>query len=395
MDAQGISIKIFNAKIITPFHLIENGTVMIRDGFIESVEAGYSEISAMNEIDAKGNYLSPGLIDIQINGFMGVDFADPYLSIEGIRQATKALWKVGVTSFLPTVITNSQESLKNSFTILATALDDEESGDSIPGFHLEGPYISPAQGYRGAHLEKYIRVPDWDEFAELQMAANQRIKLITLAPESDGAIPFIRKCVDSGVAVALGHHNGSSKVIKESVEAGASLATHLGNGCANTIDRHNNPFWPQLANDGMTATIIADGAHLNQDELQCFYKMKGVDRTILVSDALDLAGLPPGEYFRGERTVLLTPEVVKFPEENCLAGAATPISSCVTKMMKFTGCSLENALQMASSNPAKMLGLTNIGEIAQGKRADLILFTIEDGKMIFQKTIVAGKIVLC
>jgi N-acetylglucosamine-6-phosphate deacetylase len=393
MDSNGISIKIFNAKIITPFHLIENGTVIIRDGFIESVEAGYSKLSAMNEIDAKGSYLCPGLIDIQINGFMGVDFADPNLSIEGIRQATKALWKVGVTSFLPTVITNSQKNLKNSFNILAIALDDEELRDSIPGFHLEGPFISPAQGYRGAHLEKYIRVPNWDEFSELQMAAKNRIKLITLAPELDGAFPFIRTCVESGVVVALGHHNGSSEVIKQSVEAGASMATHLGNGCANTIDRHNNPFWPQLANDGITATIIADGAHLNQDELQCFYKMKGVDATILVSDALDLAGLPPGEYIRGERTVLLTTEVVKFPEENCLAGAATPISACLTNMMKFTKCSLGNAVQMASTNPAKSLGLTHLGEIRKGKRADLLLFTIEDGKMCIQKTIVAGKIV--
>jgi len=119
----------------------------------------------------------------------------------------------------------------------------------------------------------------------------------------------------------------------------------MGHGCANTIDRHANPFWPQLANDGITATIIADGAHLNEEEVQCYYKIKGVDRTILVSDALELAGLPPGEYIRSERKVLLTPDVVKFPEENCLAGAATPISTCVTNMMKFTHCSLENAVQ--------------------------------------------------
>jgi N-acetylglucosamine-6-phosphate deacetylase len=240
---------------------------------------------------------------------------------------------------------------------------------------------------------KYIRVPDWDKFSELQKAAHNRIRLITVAPEVNGAISFIRKCRETGVVVSLGHHNGSTEIIKQAADAGASMSTHLGNGCANMIDRHDNPFWPQLADDRITATIIVDGFHLNKAEVQCFYKMKGVENTILVSDALDLAGLPPGEYIRGERVVLLTPDVVKFPVENCLAGAATPISACVSNIMKFTDCSLGNAIKMASSNPARLLGLNEIGEIKQGKRADLILFTIEDGRIVIQIKIVAGKIV--
>ena len=338
-------------------------------------------------------YVAPGLIDLQINGFMGVDFSDQDLSLEGIRKATKSLWKVGVTTFLPTVITNDQKSLKKSFTILADALNDNEIGMSIPGFHLEGPYISPIQGYRGAHLEKYIRQPDWNEFSELQKAAQNGIRLITVAPEINGAISFIKKCSETGVVVSLGHHNGSTEIIKQAVDAGASMSTHLGNGCANMINRHDNPLWPQLADDRITATIIADGFHLNKEEVQCFYKMKGLDRIILVSDALDLAGLPPGEYTRGGRLVVLTNDVVKFPAENVLAGAASSITAGVVNMMKFTNTSLGNAIQMASANPARSLGLTDIGEIRLGKRADLILFTIEDGRMIIQKTIVAGKIV--
>jgi N-acetylglucosamine-6-phosphate deacetylase len=310
-----------------------------------------------------------------------------------MREATKALWKVGVTSFLPTVITNDQKSLIRIFTILAVALNDEEIGISIPGFHLEGPYISPIQGFRGAHLQKYIRPPDWDEFLELQKAAHNGIRLITLAPEVKGAISFIRKCSETGVIVSLGHHNGSAEIIKEAVDAGASMSTHLGNGCANMIDRHHNPFWPQLADDRITTTIIADGFHLNKAEIQCFYKMKGVERTVLVSDALDLAGLPPGEYARGERIVVLTPDVVKYPAENVLAGAACPISTGVSNIMKFTHCSLGDAIQMASTNAARSIGLHDIGEIRQGKRADLILFTIEDGRMVIQQTFVAGKAV--
>jgi N-acetylglucosamine-6-phosphate deacetylase len=195
------------------------------------------------------------------------------------------------------------------------------------------------------------------------------------------------------VIVSLGHHNGSADIIKQAADAGASMSTHLGNGCANTINRHNNPLWPQLAEDRITATLIADGFHLNQEEVQCFYRMKGVERTVLVSDALDLAGLPPGAYTRGERLVVLTPDVVMYPAENVLAGAASPITTGVSNMMRFTHCSLGEAIRMASTNPARSLGLNDRGEIRQGKRADLILFTIEDDKIIIQQTIVAGKAV--
>ncbi len=373
-----------------------NGLLYL-DGEPVSIEINRGEIVAIRHLSSESElpeyYVAPGLIDIQINGYMGIDFADQDLSIEGIREAVRALWKEGVTSFLPTLITADRESLKTSFSILSQALDDEEIGISVPGFHLEGPYISPVKGFRGAHLEKYIREPDWNEFSELQKAANNGIKLITVAPEVEGAIPFIQQCSQNGVIVSLGHHNGNAKQIKEATDAGASMSTHLGNGCANMINRHNNPLWPQLADDRLSASLIVDGFHLNKEEVQSFYKIKGNKNTILVSDALDLAGLEPGEYTRWERTVLLTPDVVKFPAENVLAGAASPISSCVGNMMKFTGCSLSEAIQMASTNPARLIGLTNLGEIKEGKRADLILFTIENGEVVIQQTIVAGKAV--
>jgi N-acetylglucosamine-6-phosphate deacetylase len=371
--------------------------ILYQDGASVSVDIADGrilKIIALPESESKPKaYLAPGLIDLQINGYSGVDFSDQQLTAEGIYEVIKALWKTGVTTFLPTIITNDQKSLLNSFTILAGALNNEETRLSIPGFHLEGPYISPIPGYRGAHLEKYIRPPDWDEFIALQQAAHNGIKMITLAPEVNGAIPFIRKCTDAGVVVSLGHHNGSADTIKQAVDAGASVSTHLGNGCANMINRHNNPLWPQLANDRITATLIVDGFHLTQEEVQCFYKMKGAERIVLVSDALDLAGLPPGEYTRGGRVVVLTPDVVSYPAENVLAGAASPLCTDVSNMIRFTQCSLGNAIQMASTNAARLIGLNDIGEIKPGKRADLILFTIEDGRIIIQQTILAGKIV--
>ncbi|MEZ5043438.1 MAG: N-acetylglucosamine-6-phosphate deacetylase [Saprospiraceae bacterium] len=362
-------------------------TIKIAGGKITDV------IPLSSSDDLPSFFVAPGLIDIQINGYMGVDFTGSDLSLEAIRAATKALWAEGVTSYLPTVITNTHERLANNFAILAQAMADPEIGKSIPGFHLEGPYISPVAGFRGAHLEKYIRLPNWEEFSVYQKAAKGGIKLITLAPELEGALPFIRHLIEEDIVVSLGHHNGSTADIQAAVYAGASLATHLGNGCANMINRHHNPLWPQLADDRLSISIIVDGYHLNKEEVQSFYKIKGTENTILISDALDLAGLEPGEYIRGERTVELTPNVIKFPAENVLAGAASPIRLGVGNMMRFTQCSLKDAIQMASTQPAKLLKLTDIGEIRPGKRADLILFTVEGGEIKIQQTMVAGKVV--
>jgi N-acetylglucosamine-6-phosphate deacetylase len=335
-------------------------------------------------------YVAPGLIDIQINGYAGVDFSDQGLTREQMTKATFALWEAGITTYLPTVITRDHERLARSFTLLSALRDDEVIGASIPGFHLEGPYISPVDGYRGAHPLQYVRPPDWQEFLTLQEAAQGEIRLIALAPETDGALPFIRNCRESGVVVSLAHHNADAETIDQAVEAGATLSGHLGNGCANEINRHHNPLWPQLANDGLSISIIADGAHLTREEVRTFYKVKGPEKTILVSDALSFAGLPPGIYKKDGVSYEVTPDVVKFPSENVLAGAVQPVSRCLTNAMRFTGCTLQEAVRMASTNPARLLGLDQLGEIAPGKRADLILFTLEDGEMVVRRTLVAG-----
>lgn len=336
-------------------------------------------------------YLAPGLIDIQVNGYMGVDFSDQELSPAMMEKATRALWKEGVTTFLPTVITRDQERLARSFSLLAPSMEQEIIGLSIPGFHLEGPYLNPAPGYRGAHPEQYIRPASWEEFQKLQNNANQGIRLITVAPEMEGTIPFIRKCNENGVAVSLAHHNAGPEIIDQAVHAGASFSTHLGNGCANEINRHHNPLWPQLSHDGLSISIICDGAHLTREEVRTFYKVKGNTGTILVSDALHFAGLPLGEYIEDGVTYLLTEEVVKFPSENVLAGAVLPVSGGIGKVMEFTGCSLEDGIRMASTNPARLMGLDHLGEIKEGMRADLIRFTLEDGTLEIQETILAGK----
>lgn len=361
--------------------------VEITDGKISRIKALPSG-SKVPEV-----YLAPGLIDIQINGYAGVNFSDQELTPAMMEEATRALWKQGVTTYLPTVITRDQERLLKSFSLLSASMDQDKIGKSIPGFHLEGPYLNPAPGFRGAHPEQYIRPADWEEFAALQESAAQGIKLITVAPEMEGAIPFIRKCTENGLVVSLAHHNAGPEIIDQAVQAGASFSTHLGNGCANEINRHHNPLWPQLSHDGLSISIICDGAHLTREEVRTFYKVKGNEGTILVSDALHFAGLPLGEYQEDGHRYLLTEEVVKFPDENVLAGAVQPIRKGITRIMDYTGCSLQEAVGMASTNPARIMGLEHLGRIEQGLRADLILFTLEDGKAEIQETILAGETV--
>ena len=336
-------------------------------------------------------YVAPGLIDNQVNGYISVEFTSDELTVEQMRKATRALWKMGVTTYLPTVITASREKLLKAFTVLARARRDQEIGQSIPGFHLEGPYISPQEGYRGVHNQKHIRPPDWDEFAVLNKAAENKIFQITIAPEVEGAVEFNFKCVNEGIIVALGHHNASAQDIRRAVEAGATAVTHLGNGCANTIHRFKNPLWMQLAEDRLTASMILDGFHLLPEIVKVFYRAKGPERLVLTSDITQLAGMPPGKYIWDGKHVVLTPEgVLKYPKENVFAGASLPLTTGVENIMRFTSCPLKEAVDMVTRNPARLYGFTDRGEIKAGMRADLILFKLNGYELNIQKTYING-----
>jgi N-acetylglucosamine-6-phosphate deacetylase len=296
---------------------------------------------------------------------------------------------------LPTLSTNSRELLLNNFAVLAKAKDDPELLGSIAGFHLEGPYISPVDGYRGAHPLKYVRKPDWDEFMAFNKAAGNNILEVTVAPEIDGALDFISKCKAAGIIVAIGHHDASAAAIASAIDRGAVIATHLGNGCANMINRHINPLWPQLADDRLMISIIGDGFHLLPEEIRVFYKVKGPDKTIIISDVTSYAGLDPGQYITAEGdTIELTPEgMLRYPAQNVLYGSASSVKEGVGNVMKVTGCTLEEAIRMTSANPAKLIGLNDRGEIAIGKRADLILFQVVDNELIIMQTYVNGNLV--
>jgi N-acetylglucosamine-6-phosphate deacetylase len=362
----------------------------IIDGFIDRI------IEAGSLKNTNGTlFIAPGLIDNQINGYAGIDFSGSNLGVKDIIHAAQAIWKEGVTTFLPTLITNSHENFLKNFSILDEALKkDEMLSASVPGFHLEGPYMSDEEGYRGCHPVKYIRKPSREEFMDYQRAAGGKISEITLAPELEGAMEFIRFCTISGIKVALGHTNSSSVQILQAIENGATLSTHLGNGCADFIHRHRNPIWPQLANDHLTPTIIADGKHLLPEELQVFYKVKGPDNIILTSDVIYLSGMAPGKYTFLESEVILTEDGLLYnPILKCMAGASFPLKYGVENMMNFTGCSLAESVNMASRNVARILELKDRGSLAEGKRADLILFAMDGNKITIRKTLFDGKTV--
>lgn len=342
-------------------------------------------------------YIAPGLIDNQVNGYMGESFVDMgrELTMAGIKKATLALWKDGVTTYLPTLTTNRKEIYLKNLSLLAKARKDPDLHGSIAGFHMEGPYISPVDGYRGAHPLKYVRKPDWSEFMELYQASGNNILQVTLAPEHEGAMEFISKLRELNIVVAIGHHNASSGEIKEAVDRGAQIVTHLGNGLANNINRHQNPLWPQLSDDRLMVSVIADGFHLLPEQLRVFYKAKGTQNTIITSDVSALGGMPPGKYLNvvGDTLLVTADGAIRYPAQNSLAGSASSVSKGVGNFLKVTGCSLSDAIQMASGNPARLNRLTDRGAIIPGMRADLILFTLEDFTLDIKKTIVAGETV--
>jgi N-acetylglucosamine-6-phosphate deacetylase len=383
----------------------ESGTTIIKGlhystGQPVKVEILDGQICKISGIDSRNEhagdlYLAPGFIDNQINGYSGIDFSGSDINSDDVIKASGAILKDGTTTFLPTLITADLSTMTRSLKVLCEAWEkDELFRAAVPGFHLEGPYISPEEGFRGCHPIEFIRKPSVDEFRELQEISGNRIIQITLAPEAEGAMELIKYCVSAGIVVAMGHTRASASQIKMAVDLGVKLSTHLGNGCANTIHRHNNPLWPQLADERLTPSIIADGHHLLPEEIKVFYKVKGAGNIILTSDVVYLSGMAPGKYFYLGTEVQLTESGMLLDvRHNCLAGASYPVKKGVETIMDYTGCSLSEAVNMATLNVAGVLNLSDRGTIAEGKRADLILFEKKGNRISIRKTYLAGKLV--
>ncbi|MCU0457810.1 MAG: hypothetical protein MUE37_01805 [Bacteroidales bacterium] len=343
-----------------------------------------------------GLIISPGLCDLQVNGYAGLDLNTEPLLPEVVRDISAKLWEEGVTTFLPTLITNSTENLQRSLGSVAEAcrLFPEAAG-AVGGIHLEGPFISPENGARGAHPAEHVRPPDWDFFCRLQESCGGMIRIITLSPEWPGSAEFIKRAAESGVIVAIGHTSATPGQIREAVDAGATLSTHLGNGSHQMLHRHRNYLWEQLAADELYATIISDGFHLPDSLMKVFLRMKP-GKTILVSDATGLTGMPPGDYqthIGGEVTLTEGGKLHVRGNPDMLAGSGKSLLHCVQTLASRQLVTLAEALDMAGRIPYRLAGAGGDCFLGTGGVADIVILRQDDDRLGVVRTIKGGKTV--
>jgi N-acetylglucosamine-6-phosphate deacetylase len=301
----------------------------------------------------------PGLLDLQVNGFAGIDFNAQDLTASRVSAALDALRATGVTRCLPTLITSSFEEFARNARVIAGL-----SHAGIAGIHMEGPYLSPEDGARGAHPARHLREAAVDDFERRQSAAEGTIRLVTLAPEVPGALALIEHLVAAGVRVALGHTAAAPAQIADAIAAGATLATHVGNGCAQMLPRHPNVIWEMLAADALFASLIVDGHHMPASTVKTMVRAKGKERTILISDAIAAAGCAPGRYTIGGVACDLGEDGrVSLPDTPYLAGSSLRLNDAIANTVRFTSCSLHDVASMASTIPAAYLGTTTLGRV--------------------------------
>ena len=354
-----------------------------------------SDISAVAPVsDSSELYLSPGFIDLQVNGFLGVDFNDPKCTPEQIAHSIRGLFATGVTRFYPTVITGSPADMLGALRNLHCAQERLREGAAIDGFHVEGPHISPDDGPRGAHPRRWVRPPDLDEFRRWQEATGNQVRIVTLAPDWPQSCRYIEAIAAEGVVASIGHTNATAQQLADAVSAGATLSTHLGNGAHAVMRRHPNYIWEQLAEDRLMADFIVDGIHLPPSFLKVALRAKTVARSVLVTDAAAPAGCPPGRYYLGEQPVELTADNrVMLVGQERLAGSALRMDRGVENLMRIAGLSLADAVSMATTNAARagrVPGRTR-GLVA-GDRGDLIeyIFNKQDLYITIKSTYVSG-----
>ncbi len=357
------------------------------------------KIAEIKEIESTETLpiVAPGLFDLQINGYGGTWFSDEKLTVEKCLEALRAHYQYGITHLFPTLITNSYEALENGFAVIRKACERETwANRMVLGCHLEGPYIATEDGPRGAHPLDQVRACDWDEVQRLQAASGNRIRLLTLAPESPGAPQFISNCVNNGIAISIGHTAANTEQIEAAVAAGATLSTHLGNGAHGTLRRHPNYIWDQLGEPKLTASIISDGHHLPASVVRSFYFAKGKEGIVLTCDASGLAGCDPGvhDYHGAKFEVLESGKVVIAGQSQFLAGSGVQTDVCIATMIEMTGCSIADAWDMATINPARISNV-ECAKLEVGKPADFVLFEhdLANAKLHVQQTVADGEVV--
>jgi N-acetylglucosamine-6-phosphate deacetylase len=327
-------------------------------------------------------FIAPGFFDLQLNGYAGVDYSDPGLEGRGVEAVVKAIAKSGTTRHLATIITAPRETISRNCAVIAAAAGSSALARAgLAGIHVEGPFISPEDGARGAHDPKHLRKPDFEEFLEWQDRAEGLVRVVTVAPELEGCLGFIEKISERGVVASIGHTSATPKQIREAVLAGARLSTHLGNGSHGLLPRTRNYLWEQLASDELAASIIADGFHLPDSALRVFGRAKPEGRLILISDANHLAGGSPGLKSWGDTKVEVHPDGhISLAGTEFLAGAGHLLDRGIAQYLRAGGLGLGEAVAACTRNPLRLLGLGEAwGRLEPGSPAHLVLFRLRPG----------------
>ncbi|MFP5266617.1 MAG: N-acetylglucosamine-6-phosphate deacetylase [Acidobacteriota bacterium] len=338
-------------------------------------------------------WISPGFIDLQVNGYAGYDLNAESITPDLVTDLMHRLFAVGVTTFLPTVITASEDRIIAALSAIARARERSPLVRHVaPYVHVEGPHIAASDGPRGAHPRDQVRPADIAEFERWQAASGDLVGMVTLSPQDDGALAYIAHIAGRGCVAAIGHTDAEPWRIHAAAKAGAVLSTHLGNGSAAELPRHPNLLWAQLADDRLAASFIADGHHLPPDTLQSMVRAKRVERSILVSDTVAVAGLPPGRYKTpvGGSVELTREGRISIPGTQTLAGAALPLISGIANLARLPGFSLGDAILTATRNPGRFVGQR--GALRVGSHADLVQFRwAPGGEIELVRVLVSGE----
>ena len=351
----------------------------------ESIEITFgSHIEGVRPSRDTGCFLAPGFIDIQVNGFAGVDYNSALAPAEEISRSCDVIRATGVTRFFPTVITGPADEMVASLRNLASVPDR-----SIAGFHVEGPHLSPEEGPRGAHPLASIRHPNLDEYKQWQHATQGRIRVVTVSPHWPGVEAYIQRLVRDGVTVSIGHTHATSEQISNAVSAGATMSTHLGNAAHANIRKQPNYIWDQMADDRLTASFICDGIHLGAAFLKSTIRAKQVERCVLVTDASSPAGAAPGRYYLGRQAVDLNEQGrVVLAGTDRLAGSALTMIDAVRNVMRMAGLNLSDAVRLATVNAARAVQMPGRQRgFVVGERADLVVLSKD---LTVQETIVSN-----